>query len=129
MLRLVVEFLPWIILGVLGDRWFVLALVLALAAATVIMVRQVLSRSLKILDIATFAFFLFVLAGVISSRWMVLATYMSLLVNITLTAIAWGSLLVGTPLTIQYAREQIAPEFWHSPLFMRINQRRYWPGQ
>jgi hypothetical protein len=122
MLRLVVGFLPWIILGVLGDRWFVLALVLALAAATVTTVRQVRSRSLKILDTATFAFFLFVLVGVIGFRWMVLATYMSLLVNITLTAIAWGSLVVGTPFTIQYAREQVSPQFWHSPLFMRINQ-------
>ena len=53
---------------------------------------------------------------------MVLATYMSLLVNVTLTAIAWGSLLAGTPFTIQYAREQVAPEFWSSPLFVRINQ-------
>jgi hypothetical protein len=40
---------------------------------------------------------------------MVLATYMSLLVNVT-------------PFTIQYAREQVAPEFWSSPLFVRINQ-------
>ena len=122
MLRMVVGFLPWIILGVLGDRWFVLALVLALAAATVTTVRQVSRRSLKILDTTTFAFFLFVLVSVVGFRWMVLATHMSLLVNVTLTAIAWGSLLAGTPFTIQYAREQVAPEFWNSPLFIRINQ-------
>jgi hypothetical protein len=53
---------------------------------------------------------------------MVLATYMSLLVNVTLTAIAWGSLLTSTPFTIQYAREQVAPELWHSPAFLRVNQ-------
>jgi uncharacterized membrane protein len=44
------------------------------------------------------------------------------LVNVTLMAIAWGSLLVGTPFTIQYAREQVAPELWHSPAFVRVNQ-------
>jgi hypothetical protein len=122
MLRLVIGFLPWIILAVLGNRWFALALVLALAAAAVTTVRQVRGRSLKILDTITFAFFLFVLVGVVGFRWMTLATYMSLLANATLTAIAWGSLLAGAPFTIQYAREQVAPEFWHSPLFIRTNQ-------
>ena len=47
MLRLVVGFLPWIILGVLGDRWFVLALVLALVAAPATTLGQIHSRSLK----------------------------------------------------------------------------------
>jgi hypothetical protein len=122
MLRLVIGFLPWIILGVLGAHTFVLALSLSLAAAAVTTVRQIRGRSLKILDTTTFAFFLFVLVGVFGFHWMILATYMSLLVNVTLTAIAWGSLLAGTPFTIQYAREQVAAEFWHSPLFIRTNQ-------
>jgi uncharacterized membrane protein len=122
MLRLVIGFLPWIILAVLGNRSFLLALGLALAAAAVTTVRQIVRRSLKILDTVTFAFFVFVVVGVIGFRWMILATYMSLLVNLTLMAIAWGSLLAGTPFTIQYAREQVAPEFWHAPLFIRINQ-------
>jgi uncharacterized membrane protein len=122
MLRLVVGFLPWIILAVLGSRWFLLSLVLALATSTVTTVRQFRNRSLKILDTVTFAFFLFVAIGVIGFRWMVLGIYMSLLVNVTLMAIAWGSLLAGVPFTIQYAREQVAQEFWHTPLFIRINQ-------
>jgi hypothetical protein len=71
MLGLVIGFLRWIILGVLGNRWFELALVLALAAAAVTTVRQVRSRSMKILDTTTFAFFLFVFVGVIGFRWMI----------------------------------------------------------
>ena len=47
---------------------------------------------------------------------------MTLLVNVTLMAIAWGSLLFGAPFTIQYAREQVPPELWRSPVFLRINQ-------
>ena len=54
--------------------------------------------------------------------WMILATYMTLLVNVTLMTIAWGSLLAGAPFTIQYAREQVPPELWRSPVFIRINQ-------
>ncbi len=122
MLRLVVSFLPWIILAVLGNRSFFLSIVVALAVSAVATGRQIIGRNLKILDTVTFVFFLFVAVGVIGFRWMLLAIYMSLLVNVTLTAIAWGSLLAGMPFTIQYAREQVAPEFWHTPLFIRINQ-------
>jgi uncharacterized membrane protein len=122
MLRLLVGFLPWIIFGVLGNRSFLLALGLALTVALVATVRQLLRHSLKILDTVTLAFFVFVAICVVGLRWMILATYMSLLVNVTLMAIAWGSLLAGMPFTIQYAREQVAPEFWHTPLFIRINQ-------
>jgi uncharacterized membrane protein len=122
MLGLVIAFLPWIILAVLGNRWLVLALALALVAAGVTTARQLLSRSPKILDAVTFAFFLFVAVGVIGFGWMILATYMTLLVNVTLMAIAWGSLLVGMPFTIQYAREQVPQGLWRSPVFIRINQ-------
>jgi uncharacterized membrane protein len=122
MMRLIFGFLPWIILGVLGNRSFVLALMLSLGAAAFTTFRQVRNRSLKILDTATLVFFIVVPIGVFGFQWMILATYMSLLVNVTLMLIAWGSLLGGMPFTIQYAREQVAPEFWHSPLFIRINQ-------
>jgi hypothetical protein len=121
MLRLVIGFLPWIILGVLGNRWFVLALSLSLAAAAVTTVRQIRGRSLKILDTTTFAFFLFVLVGVFGFHWMILATYMSLLVNVTLTAIAWGSLLAARSHHPACARAG-RPGFLALPLFIRTNQ-------
>jgi all-trans-retinol 13,14-reductase len=122
MLRLIVAFLPWIILGVLGNRWFLFALSLALAVAAVTTTRQIFGRSLKILDTVTLAFFVVTAIGLIGFGWMILATYMTLLVNLTLMAVAWGSLLAGTPFSVQYAREQVAPDLWHAPLFIRINQ-------
>jgi len=122
MLRMVLGFLPWIILAALGERWLVPALLLALVTAAVTTFREFRRGSPKILDIVTLAFFVCIVVGVVGFRWMALATHMSLLVNITLMAIAWGSLLVGTPFTIQYAREQVAPELWHSPAFLRTNQ-------
>jgi all-trans-retinol 13,14-reductase len=100
-LLLIIAFLPWIILAVLGNRWFLLALALALAVAAVTTVRQILTRSVKILDTVTLVFFVFVAVGLIGFGWTFLATYMTLLVNVTLMAIAWGSLLAGTPFTIQ----------------------------
>ena len=122
MLRLIIGFLPWIIFGVLGKRHFLLALILALAVSAVTVVRQIFSHSLKILDSVTLAFFVFIAIGLVGFGWMFLAIHMTALVNFTLMTIAWGSLLAGTPFTIQYAREQVAPEFWHTALFLRINQ-------
>jgi uncharacterized membrane protein len=122
MLRLIVGFVPWIIFGALGNSWPSLALLLALAVSTVAVARQILSHSLKILDAVTFAFFVFIAVGLIGFGWTILATYMTLIVNLTLMAVAWGSLIVGAPFTIQYAREQTRPEVWKTPLFLRINQ-------
>jgi uncharacterized membrane protein len=122
MLRLIVGFLPWIIFGALGSSWPSVALILALAVSAVAVARQIFSHSLKILDAVTFAFFVFIAVGLIGFGWTILSTYMTLIVNLTLMAIAWGSLIVGAPFTIQYAREQTPPEVWHTPLFLRINQ-------
>ncbi|MBV9249642.1 MAG: hypothetical protein JO227_10425 [Acetobacteraceae bacterium] len=122
MLRLIISFLPWIILGVLGERLFLLALVLALVISGITTGRQIFGRSLKILETATFAFFVFITVGILGFGWIILATYMTLIVNLTLSAIAWGSLLAGVPFTIQYAREQVPPEFWRTTVFMRVNQ-------
>ena len=122
MLRLIIGFLPWIIFGALGSRWPFLALILALAVSAVAVARQAFSHSLKILDAVTLAFFVFITIGLIGFGLTILATYMTLIVNLTLMAVAWGSLIVGAPFTIQYAREQTPPEVWRTPLFLRINQ-------
>jgi all-trans-retinol 13,14-reductase len=122
MLRLVIGFLPWIILGVLGESRLFLALILALLVAAVTSLRQLLRRAPKILDTVTLVFFALMVVGIVICHLWVLAIYMSLLVNVTLTAIAWGSLALGAPFTIQYAREEVPSEYWQSPIFLRINQ-------
>jgi hypothetical protein len=40
-----------------------------------------------------------------------------------LLLIALGSLAIGLPFTLQYAREQVAPELWDNPVFMSVNLR------
>ncbi len=122
MMRLLVGFLPWIVFGVLARRWFLIALSLAIIISAVTTAQQCVKRAPKILDTATLAFFIFIAVGLIGFQWMILGIYMSVLVNGMLAAIAWVSLFAGVPFTIQYAREQVAEEFWHTPLFLRINQ-------
>ncbi len=40
-----------------------------------------------------------------------------------LLTIALVSLAIGLPFTLQYAREQVAPELWSSPVFLAVNKR------
>ena len=122
MLRLVLGFLPWIILAVFAGRWFISSLLLAFAVAAITTTRQYWRGTPKILDTVTCVFFAGALAAVAIVGWIPVAIHMTMLVNVTLTIIAWGSLLAGTPFTIQYAREQVPQEHWHSPIFIRINQ-------
>jgi tryptophan-rich sensory protein len=44
-----------------------------------------------------------------------------LCVDAGLLVIVLVSMAVGRPFTLQYAREQVAPEFWHRPDFIRTN--------
>ncbi len=39
-----------------------------------------------------------------------------------LAVIAWGSLLIKKPFSLQYAKNSIASDKWQHPLFVRINQ-------
>ncbi|MFB0630141.1 hypothetical protein [Streptomyces sp. AB3(2024)] len=52
-------------------------------------------------------------------RW--LETYAGEVASLTLTVIAFGSMAVGMPFTLQYAREQVDPSLWHAPAFLRTN--------
>ncbi len=51
----------------------------------------------------------------------VLQPYDGALVNGALALMAWATLLVGSPFTGQYAREDWPAEYWESPIFRRIN--------
>jgi hypothetical protein len=78
-------------------------------------------RATKILEVGTFVLFgglaLYAMFGgaalsVIGVR---------LLVDSGLLLIVLGSIAVRKPFTLQYAREQVAPELWESPTFIHTN--------
>lgn len=48
--------------------------------------------------------------------------YDAVLVGGTLAAMAWGTLLTGSPFTCQYAREDWPRAYWNDPLFRRTNE-------
>lgn len=46
--------------------------------------------------------------------------------NIALVVIVLGSILVRQPFTLQYAREDVPQELWHTPEFLRVNYLISW---
>ncbi|WP_406000975.1 hypothetical protein [Streptomyces sp. NBC_00829] len=119
---------PWILFSVLvGPGRFEVSVVLALAAAVVIFVAgRVIHRgsAIKILEVSDVIFFAALAAiGAAASpgthRW--LETYAGEVSNIALAVIAFGSMAIGVPFTIQYARERVDREYWDSPDFLRAN--------
>ncbi|MFD8632584.1 hypothetical protein [Streptomyces sp. NPDC059533] len=124
----IVGMAPWIIFSLLvGPGRFELAVGLALASAVaLIVVSRLVNRgtSWKLLELADVAFFaamavLGLLASEGTRRW--LETYAGEVANISLAVIAFGSMAVRMPFTLQYAREQVDPSIWHSPTFLRTN--------
>ena len=91
------------------------------AAALVIRDALTAGRTPKLLEIGTLLLFgglaLYAVFGV--ADWSVIAV--RLCVDAGLLLIVLVSILIGRPFTLQYAREQRAPELWASPEFLRTN--------
>lgn len=120
--NLIQSFLPWILYFILvGPTQERLDLAIIVAAFTSIAFEL---RNLKrgyVLSWGTLVFFLFLLISVVALRIDIIAKYEWILSNGTLALITFGSILIKKPFTIQYAKEEVAPEYWHTPLFIRIN--------
>ncbi|MFE3495489.1 hypothetical protein ACFXOS_20845 [Streptomyces sp. NPDC059175] len=124
----VVGMAPWIVFAVLsGPGRFEVAVLLALGISVVFVI---LGRALhpgtsfKILEIADVVFFgALAIIGVFASegthQW--LETYADEVSSLVLALIAFGSIAVKVPFTVQYARERVGPELWGTPTFMHTN--------
>lgn len=117
---------PWIVLAVFeGPGRLEVAAGVALALSVLFLfVDRVRGRSLKLLGVIDVLFF----AGLVAVHFVVdaageqwMETWIGEIANITLFLIAVGSMLARVPFTIQYAREQVDEQYWHSPRFLRVN--------
>lgn len=124
----VVGMAPWIIFSVLvGPGRFELSVGLALLTSLFLVVGGRLLRrgtSWKILEVSDLVFFTILtmigaLVGAGAHRW--LETYAGEVSNVALVLIAFGSMAVRNPFTLQYAREQVEPRYWNTPAFLRTN--------
>jgi hypothetical protein len=142
-------FIPWILYWVIGgpSTWETAAIAALLAAVllTVLSIEREPGtagsaggaaartggqagrldfRRLKVLDAATVVFFAaMVIAALATSRSdaAALDRYAQALSSGALGLIALGSILVGHPFTVDYAKEQTPPQVWHTTAFKKVN--------
>ncbi|WP_420995766.1 hypothetical protein ACKI2N_019550 [Cupriavidus sp. 30B13] len=79
-------------------------------------------ESLKVLELGSLALFGLLLAYTLAAApgWTVATVRLA--VDGGLLAVVVVSLAIGKPFTLQYAREQVAPELWNSPRFLAVNR-------
>ena len=119
---LVQSFLPWILYFILvGSSQKQLDLAICVAAFTSVAFEMQSLKKGYVLSWGTLIFFVFLLVAVVLFRSAFIAKYEWVLSNGMLAFIAWFSILIKQPFTIQYAKEQVPEEHWNSPLFFKIN--------
>lgn len=112
----------WIVYGALSahGHWIGAALG-ALAVAIAIVAHEYSRHAVKIMDCTTVGFFVFALAMTIVTGPWLFRNYNIFIPWTVFAVVAWTTLLIGFPFTIQYAREQAPREAWDHPQFMRLN--------
>src|SRR5512137_1143264 len=121
-LAIFLGFSPWVAFGVLtalGHRGA--GFVAGLTLAGVLLALQAGKRRIKAMEVASTAFFAVqtLLTQVIG--WDGLHAYDLVLLYVALAAMAWTTLALRSPFTLQYAREDWPKELWDQPIFRRTN--------
>jgi len=115
-------FLPWLIYFVLSGHTLEQMKIAIVASAIVSLLfeRNGLKKKF-ILSWVTLLFFIFMFVAVVilNSSWVI--THAWVLSNSALAFIAWFSILIKRPFTLQYAKEKVSADKWDHPIFWRIN--------
>jgi uncharacterized membrane protein len=122
-LGLLLGFAPFILFGILaGTSLIPLDIAIAIClAATVIIGYKDLRRGF-ILSWGTLIFFVILLISVVFLKNIWVMRHVSILLNGSLAAITWVSLIIGRPFTGQYARLEVDKRLWNNPIFIRTNR-------
>jgi hypothetical protein len=123
---IVITFVPWILYWVIcGPSTWRIAAFVAFAAAVILMIPSFERGRPKIMELGTVAFFLII--GLLSlfvdrqdARW--LEDWSQVISSGALALIALGSLAIGRPFTLEYAKDHTPKEMWTKPGFIHVNQ-------
>ena len=117
-MRTLAPWSPWIAYLLLAAHHREIALVAGLVIAAVVGLLKLHRGILMWITIGFFAAAAVAVIG-LDNAWT--ARHLGFLANGALAVGAWGSLLVGTPFTVDVARDRTDPSHWSHPLFIRIN--------
>lgn len=118
-----ISFLPWILFGLFAGHSLVeleTALIISLVISIIVGYRDM--RDKLIVPWVTFSFFVGMVVALIALQWYSIIPYIGIASNTVLTGIAFGSLAIGIPFTIQYAKRDVPRERWENPVFIQINK-------
>jgi hypothetical protein len=129
MLKVLTGFIPWIVFSLVATREgagavTTAALLAFFVAAAFLIVSRVRGRSPKLLEVTgAVVFAAFGIVGAINPAVdAFLADYGRALATLILAVVIFA-LLPVLPFTEQYARETVAQQYWHSPVFRSVNRR------
>jgi len=122
LIRLLVAFLPWILLDILSGPTLPrlkMAIIVCLIASIIFGYKTLLKGF--ILTWATLLFFIaaFILMVLFQNIWT--AIYLGILANATLALVTWLSVLFKSPFTLQFAKQNVDRSVWHNPQFLQGN--------
>lgn len=122
MIWILAGFAPWILYWTLAgrDSWTV-PVVAALIASILVNAYRWPKRNFKTLEVISLLFFAVHFAFTVVLGSSLFIVFGPVLSSVTLAAMAWGTLLAGTPFTYQYARDDWDEMYWSDPSFRRIN--------
>jgi len=115
-------FAPWIvyIAASAGQHWAIATAGGALACITYLaMLRR--HSTIKLMDWTTLAFFVSASILMIGLHSTTLPEYHVMIIWSFYAVAGWASVVMQTPFTTAYAREEQPPEVWDLPIFRRIN--------
>ena len=124
----VVGFAPWILYWILvGNASFRVAVGVALGLSAVIVVGTLARhRRPMVLELGTLAFFVVLLGLAFVASDAFLARWIQPLGNAGLALVVLGSILVGRPFTLDYAKAATDPSLWDNPGFVYVNRLLSW---
>ncbi|PWC34148.1 NAD(P)/FAD-dependent oxidoreductase [Azospirillum sp. TSO35-2] len=122
LLRILLGFSPWLLFGaVLPVAGVPYAAPAALVASLALCLLDRRRGSYKAPELVAAAFFAVLpLCGPLGWDWPL--HNLGLAVHLALAAMAFGSIALGSPFTLQYARDDWPKEFWHLPQFVAVNR-------
>lgn len=115
-------FAPWLCYAVLGAFDWRLGMCTAATAAVLLLLGAVRRQGADLLSAATCGFFVVMAVIAVADPTSGLHRWTCALANATLAAVALGSLAVGKPFTLSFARAEVPEEFWNAPRFIHVNK-------
>jgi all-trans-retinol 13,14-reductase len=124
MFQVFVGFIPWILYWIFSGigLWTIAILGGLLAALGIVAYRYIRRRDLKAMEVVTFGYFAVHVIVTLVFGLSLLKSYGFVVNNLVLAAMAIGSLLMKSPFTYQYAKEDWDKAYWNDPAFIKINE-------